>query len=1209
MTTESETLSWKADGLPDDDLSIENAVTILQGVDVPYVVDPSTRTANWLKRLLKKGESVHNGDNIGSGAASGKLQMDVTTLQDPRFLKTLELAVRFGKTLIIEEVDVIDSVLIPLIRREFTQYGSRLTVNIGEKNVDFNPQFRLYLFTRNPNPRLPTYVRALVNVINFTTTRSGLVGQLLALTISHEQPELEEQKSKLLRREEELTVQLADLQRSLLHELASSEGDILENRALIDSLNETKAKSVTIAESLKEAAVLQVDLDEKRETYRPVAAKGSELFFIIRELKIINHMYQFSLKSFLNLYAQALAFSPPSSSSSSSSVAEGVGTTSMMLDVGGDPIGARVRNLQRVLLDLAYAEVAMALFQEDRQTFGMHLARSVKANQSMESASSTSTGMGSSTRGGDFGMGTDEEWDAFTASMSSSSSQDAENAGLRSPQGGSGIVVPQWVPLEKRPALQTMLSRCGSAQMAMDRLGLEQENPWTLWLHSATPEASFPDPTSSRASPLLRLGMLAAVRPDRISAGVTHTIKSALGLSTATINAQHLNVTHILDAKPLTPLLLVTTAGADPSSEIHAMAEAELSGTGRQLMQLAMGQGQAEAAMQSLHACAVRGDWLMLKNLHLVIAWLDVLEKAVYRLSGSEGDAGQESTSPSSEPKVHKDFRLILTTEAHGRFPSSLLQLCKKVTVEAPPGIKQNMQRNFTTLRNAGLFGGTQANVSQSQLMFMLCWFHAVIQERRTYIPQGWSKFYEFSFADLRSGSDVLSLSMRARGDADVSPRQWRYLHGVLESAIYGGRVDNSSDMQILLAYIRQTFCDGVIRKQCCLPGTRIQVPSSSFEQDFQNAIAGVPDVDTHTMFGLPANIGFAVQLECLMRLKQNIRSLDVVGGLTTDSNTGDDASGSGIVNSIDLRSSENWREKLAPTMRIWQRATKQPQVLTLLQGGSLPPADGNYGDRSRAETSPIRRFILSERRCIASLLSAIAAPMRLLEKAIGQSGGEGTMSATVEEVGAALIMGAVPASWSDVWDGPSEATEYLAAVARMATKTEMWQRKIDSGELLSTTSSAHGAEDEAPLALSDLMNPLSFLNALRQQAAEEHGVSMDQLSLRTMWMSGSATHETSSLGRNVVVLSGLLIQGAIFCGTGNGQLEDVRVDTPPVSRTPSVCFSWQPTATDSQENATIRVPCYSNQSRERHVMDVEVPCPPIDREKWSLTGLAVFIM
>ncbi len=31
-------------------------------------------------------------------------------------------------------------------------------------------------------------------------------------------------------------------------------------------------------------------------------------------------------------------------------------------------------------------------------------------------------------------------------------------------------------------------------------------------------------------------------------------------------------------------------------------------------------------------------------------------------------------------------------------------------------------------------------------------------QERRNYIPQGWSKFYEFSYADLRSGADVMTL-------------------------------------------------------------------------------------------------------------------------------------------------------------------------------------------------------------------------------------------------------------------------------------------------------------------------------------------------------------------------------------------------------------------------------------------------------------------
>ena len=40
-----------------------------------------------------------------------------------------------------------------------------------------------------------------------------------------------------------------------------------------------------------------------------------------------------------------------------------------------------------------------------------------------------------------------------------------------------------------------------------------------------------------------------------------------------------------------------------------------------------MGQGQAEIAMQLLRDCARDGDWLCLKNLHLVTGWLPTLEK------------------------------------------------------------------------------------------------------------------------------------------------------------------------------------------------------------------------------------------------------------------------------------------------------------------------------------------------------------------------------------------------------------------------------------------------------------------------------------------------------------------------------------------------------------------------------------------------------
>jgi dynein heavy chain 2 len=45
--------------------------------------------------------------------------------------------------------------------------------------------------------------------------------------------------------------------------------------------------------------------------------------------------------------------------------------------------------------------------------------------------------------------------------------------------------------------------------------------------------------------------------------------------------------------------------------------------------------------------------------------------------------------------KLHKQFRLWLTTEPHTQFPAILLEACYKVTYEAPPGIKKNVESIF----------------------------------------------------------------------------------------------------------------------------------------------------------------------------------------------------------------------------------------------------------------------------------------------------------------------------------------------------------------------------------------------------------------------------------------------------------------------------------------------------------------------------------
>lgn len=163
LSTESEQLGWKSQGLPSDELSMENAMTILRSQLCPFLVDPSSRATEWLKTHLKD------------------KKVEVINQQDNNFTTQLELAVRFGKTLIVQEVDGVEPVLYPVLRKDLAAQGPRHVVQIGEKVIDFNADFRIYLTTRNPAPDLLPDMQAIVNEVNFTTTRAGLTGQVVNL--------------------------------------------------------------------------------------------------------------------------------------------------------------------------------------------------------------------------------------------------------------------------------------------------------------------------------------------------------------------------------------------------------------------------------------------------------------------------------------------------------------------------------------------------------------------------------------------------------------------------------------------------------------------------------------------------------------------------------------------------------------------------------------------------------------------------------------------------------------------------------------------------------------------------------------------------------------------------------------------------------------------------------------------------------------------
>uniref|UniRef100_A0A8C4T8Z8 Cytoplasmic dynein 2 heavy chain 1-like n=1 Tax=Erpetoichthys calabaricus TaxID=27687 RepID=A0A8C4T8Z8_ERPCA len=75
-------------------------------------------------------------------------------------------------------MDGVEPVLYPLLRKDLIAQGPRYVVQIGDKVIDYNEEFHLFLATRNPNPLIPPDAASVVTEVNFTTTRAGLRGQV-----------------------------------------------------------------------------------------------------------------------------------------------------------------------------------------------------------------------------------------------------------------------------------------------------------------------------------------------------------------------------------------------------------------------------------------------------------------------------------------------------------------------------------------------------------------------------------------------------------------------------------------------------------------------------------------------------------------------------------------------------------------------------------------------------------------------------------------------------------------------------------------------------------------------------------------------------------------------------------------------------------------------------------------------------------------------
>ncbi|KAJ1839310.1 dynein heavy chain, partial [Coemansia sp. RSA 486] len=310
-----------------------------------------------------------------------------TSFLDAAFLKHLESALRFGNAILITDVEHLDPILNPVLNRELRRTGGRVLIRLGSQDIDFSPAFRMFLTTSDASATFAPDLSSRVTFVNFTVTRASLQAQCLGQVMRHERPDVDARRRDLLRLQGEFRMRLHALEKELLSALNRSQGNVLDDDAVVSTLESLKTEAAEIARKVVETDGVMREVDRVAATFTPLARACAAVYFALERLSALHCFYQFSLDFFMAIFRRVVEQNPH---------LHGVSDERQRLEI-----------LRRDLFQLTFSRAAVSLHHDSQLTLLLQLAQ-IKLRGDEEEADDEISGSGGVSQ---------EEWAQLNADL------------------------------------------------------------------------------------------------------------------------------------------------------------------------------------------------------------------------------------------------------------------------------------------------------------------------------------------------------------------------------------------------------------------------------------------------------------------------------------------------------------------------------------------------------------------------------------------------------------------------------------------------------------------------------------------------------------------------------------------------------------------------------------------------------------------------